>query len=179
MAYVKDLESLIGALQHGVLDPQQGWAQLEGLKDERSAQKQARKSSLAEMLSGVQQTGYETAMGGGTLEQLLANPAVSQAQAKFGPDALMELLSPYFNTNAPQVPYAPDPNYGQSRLSGSTLSPVDEADITRYVADELGKGVGVDPTKLFENLMTELPPEQAPQVSKLINDTINQLRQRY
>lgn len=187
--YLKDLESLIGALQHGVVDPTQGWAQLEGLRDQQAEKKQARKAALAEMLSGVQQTGYETALEGGNLETLLANPQVAQAESRFGTDALMQMLSPYFNTKgtlAPEgarspFPYAPNPNYGQSRLTqGSpSLSPTDEADITRYVADELSKGAGIDPTKLFQDLMTELPPEVAPQVSKLINDTATQLRTRF
>lgn len=125
MAYVKDLESLIGALQHGVLDSTQGWAQLEGLRDEQAAKRQERKAALAEMLSGVQQTGYDTAMDGGDLSTLLANPAIAPARAKFGEDALMQVLSPYFNTQstlAPEgatspFPYAPNPSYGTSSLN--------------------------------------------------------------
>lgn len=182
MAYLKDLEALIGALQHGVIDdPQTGWAQLEGLKADQRAKRQERKASLAEMLSGVQMTGYETAMDGGNLNTLLANPAIAQAQAKFGTDALMQMLSPYFNTTQPDIPMAPDPTYGQSLLNPTapTLSSTDAADVTRIVADELAKGTTVDPTALFNLVMEGQPPEVGPQVSKLINDTLNQLKKRY
>lgn len=190
MAYVKDLEALIGALQHGVIDPTQGWGQLEGLRDEQEAKRQARKAALQEMLTGVQTAGYEGAMAGQDLASVLANPAIAQAQQKFGSDALMQVLSPYFDTKstmAPEgarspFPYAPNPTYGHSSLGTAeapSLSPDQAADITQYVALKLGTPDPkhpATPTTLFQDLMEELPQEYAPQVSKLIHDALVQLR---
>ena len=185
MAYVKDIESLIGALAHGVIDPTQAWTGFEGLKDERVAQKQARKDALAEMLSSIQTRGYEAAKEGMPLDSVLADPTFSPARQKFGDDALKSLLAPYFDT-APTIapegadspfPYAPNPGYGYSSVN-PLLTPEDASDISTLLGESMGTAE-FNPQTFFQQVMSELPREVAPEVSKLINDTLNQLKTRY
>jgi hypothetical protein len=132
--YVKDLESLIGALRHNVLSPEQGWAQLEGLKDARVEERQARKAGLAELLSGVQSAGFEAASEGTDLSTLLMDPSLGAARSKFGDDTLAQVLSPYFHATA-----NPDAgSHGLSRLN-TMLDPEDQQLILQDFYTEMQK----------------------------------------
>jgi hypothetical protein len=161
-----NLNELLSLMQGGVYTPQETLGVYDTQEQARKERRQTRKASLAEMLSGLQTTAYEGAMEGTPLDALLANPAISQAAGTLGEDALTSVLSPYYRKS------------GVSRLN-PTLEPSQAADITRLLSEQMASGTPFDPSTFFNEVMTELPPAVAPQVSKLISDTLNQLKPRY
>lgn len=173
MSYLKDVESLIGALQHGVLDPTQGWGQLEGLKDERVANRLARRTSqqeaLSELLSSVQTTGYTAAKEGTDLSTLLLDPTIAQAQSQFGEDTLMSILSPYYRaTSNPEAG-----SYGMSRLN-TQLDPDDQNAILEDFYEQMRKP-GADPEVARQAVQNRASQAYGPNVYTAIRGQIDEL----
>jgi hypothetical protein len=163
-----NLNELLTLMRGGVYTPQETLGVYDAQEQARRERRQTRKADLAEMLSSLQTTAYESATEGTSLDALLANPAVSQAAGALGEDALTSVLSPYYRKS------------GVSRLN-PTLRPDQAADITRLLSEQMVPGTPFDPSAFFNEVMSdpEIPKAAAPQVSKLISDTLNQLKTRY
>lgn len=135
---MNQLEMLIGALQHDVITPQQGLAQLMAYDEERKAKRAERAEQqrvsqdvLTEALLGAQSAAYSAASKGTPLSQFMVSP---EAQG-LPPDLLTGLLAPYYH-----APDNPDSgNFGISRIN-PTLPQDADGDIFSIVRDEWASG---------------------------------------